>query len=268
MLGGGGVAGIAWMTGVLAGLADAGKDVTDADLVVGTSAGAAVAAQIGSGLSLAELYARQTDPASRNHEIDPGIDMDAYAADLAEAIEGASSEAQIRQRIGALALAANTVPEAERRAVISARLPSHDWPSFRLKIVAVDAESGEPRVFDNDSGVSLVDAVAASCAVPGIWPPVRIGDRRYVDGGMRTMGNADLAAGFSRVVILLPLGKHSLFPAVKSFDDVVAELTADVTVITPDDASAAAIGLNPLDPETRASAAEAGRAQGQGHGKP
>jgi NTE family protein len=68
VLGGGGVAGIAWMTGLLAGLADAGQDVTGADLLVGTSAGAAVAAQVGSGLSLDALFARQTDPALQARE--------------------------------------------------------------------------------------------------------------------------------------------------------------------------------------------------------
>ncbi|ALG15266.1 patatin [Kibdelosporangium phytohabitans] len=264
-MGGGGVAGIAWMTGLLAGLADAGKDVTKADLVVGTSAGSTVAAQLGSGLSLGDLYARQVDPSLQNKEIDPGVDMEAYGADLVAAIEAASSEVDARQRIGALALAARTVSEADRRAVVASRLPSHEWPSVPLKIVAVDAETGEPQVFGNDSGVSLVDAVAASCAVPGIWPTVSIDGRRYVDGGVRTMDNADLAAGFERVVILLPLGTQSLFPLGKPFDEVVADLRADVTVISPDEASAAAIGLNPLDPRTRAPAAEAGRAQGRAH---
>ncbi|ONI86577.1 patatin [Actinosynnema sp. ALI-1.44] len=262
-MGGGGVAGIAWMTGLLAGLADAGKDVTNADLVVGTSAGSTVAAQLGSGLSLDELYARQVDPALRSKEIDPGVDMETYGAHLAAAIEAASSEVDARRRVGALALAARTVPEADRLAVVASRLPSHEWPSFRLRIVAVDAETGEPRVFDNDSGVPLVDAVAASCAVPGIWPTVSIDGRRYVDGGVRTIDNADLAAGFERVVILLPLGTQSLFPLGKPLDEVVADLYADVTVISPDEASAEAIGLNPLDPETRAPAAKAGRAQGR-----
>nr|CEL22419.1 Phospholipase, patatin family protein [Kibdelosporangium sp. MJ126-NF4]CTQ89274.1 Phospholipase, patatin family protein [Kibdelosporangium sp. MJ126-NF4] len=264
MLGGGGVAGIAWMTGLLAGLAAAGNDVTRADLVVGTSAGSTVAAQLGSGLSLDELYARQVDPALQTAEIDPGdIDFEAYAADMTQAIGSMSSETEARAAIGRLAMAARTVPEADRRAVIEARLPSHEWPSFALKIVAVDAETGETRVFGNDSGVGLVDAVAASCAVPGVWPTVTIGDRRYVDGGVRTIDNADLAAGHQRVVILLPLGTFSLVPSSTPFDRVVAELNADVTVISPDEASLEAIGANPLNPETRAPAAKAGRAQAQ-----
>ncbi|SMD17673.1 patatin-like phospholipase family protein [Kibdelosporangium aridum] len=258
VLGGGGVAGIAWMTGVLAGLAEAGMDVTGADLVVGTSAGSTVAAQLGSGLSLDELYARQVDPALQNKEIDPGVDLESYVANLADVLDGVSSSLEIGRRIGALALAADTVPEAERRAVIASRLPSHEWPSFKLKIVAVDAETGEPRVFDNSSGVSLVDAVAASCAVPMIWPPVTIDGRRYVDGGIRSTHNADYAADYDKGVALLPMGVTQLVPS----QDLLLPSWGDDMTITPNEASAEAIGTTPLDPSTRAPAAKAGRAQG------
>src|ERR1035441_8892703 len=101
---GGGVAGIAWMTGVLAGLADAGQDVTGADLVVGTSAGAAVAAQIGSGLALDALFARQTDPALQAREISVTLDAEQMAADFAELMTGVTSAEDMQQRIGAYAL--------------------------------------------------------------------------------------------------------------------------------------------------------------------
>ena len=98
-------------------------------------------------------------------------------------MEGASSTEEVLRRVGAYALAADTVPEAERRAVIESRLQSHEWPSRRIMLIAVDAATGDAVRFDSGSGASLVDAVAASCAVPGIWPPVTIGGRRYVDGG-------------------------------------------------------------------------------------
>jgi len=93
------------------------------------------------------------------------------------------------------ALATDTVTEPERRRVIECRLPSHEWPSRALKTVAVDAGSGEPRVLDSASGVSLVDAVTASTAVPGVWPPATIEGRRYIDGGVRSSANADCALG-------------------------------------------------------------------------
>ncbi|MFH9083989.1 patatin-like phospholipase family protein [Streptomyces sp. NPDC017673] len=266
VLGGGGVGGIAWITGVLTGLAEAGRDVTGAGLLVGTSAGSTVAAQVGSGLELEELYARQVDPALQAAEIMAEMDLEKFAAEIGAALESAASMTELRRAVGRVALDARTVSEAERRAVIESRLPSHGWPERPLKIVAVDAESGEPRVFDRASGVPLVDAVAASCAVPGVWPPVTIGERRYVDGGVRSVANADLAAGADRVLVLVPLGATEPFPSERPLERSVAELRAggaEVVVVAPDEASAAAIGDNALDPATRRPAAEAGRVQGR-----
>ena len=266
VLGGGGVAGVAWMTGLLAGLADAGQDVTGVDLVIGTSAGATVAAQLGSGVGLDELFARQVDPALQARELMVELDMAKFAADLQPYVGGATSPGDMMRRFGQFALDAKTVPEAERRAVVEGRLPSADWPATPTKLIAVDCGSGEMAAFDADSGVSLVDAVAASCAVPGIWPPVTIAGRRYMDGGVRSADNADLAAGAERIVVISPLGMNSELPTWLPLRDVVAGLAADgtsVTVVSPDAASAAAIGTNPLDPETRVPAATAGRAQGQ-----
>ena len=268
VLGGGGVAGVSWMTGLLAGLADAGQDVTAVDTIVGTSAGSTVAAQLGSGLSLEELYARQTEPELQAAEIMADVDLESFGARIAELLRGATAVTEMRQAVGRFALEAATVSEAERRAVIESRLPSHAWPALlALKIVALDAGSGQPRVFDKDSGVSLVDAVTASCAVPGVWPPVTIEGRRYVDGGERSNDNADYAAGASRVLVLAPLMGVQLFPTDKTLDQAVEELRAagaEVAVIGPDEASLAAIGPNPLDPSTRRPTAEAGRAQGRG----
>jgi NTE family protein len=267
VLGGGGVAGIAWMTGLLAGLADAGQDVAGADSIIGTSAGANVAAQVGSGLPLDELFARQADPARQAAEIAAEVDLQQLGTEFAGLFTGpAATEREALARIGAFALAAQTVPEATRRAVIESRLPAPDWPAREILLVAVDAESGAERVFDRESGVSLIDAVAASSAVPGIWPPVTIGGRRYVDGGVRSSDNADLAIGAARVVIASPLGWDSPLPSLFPLRSVVSQLRADgteVTVLTPDAASAAAIGLNPLDPATRTPAAQAGRTQGR-----
>jgi NTE family protein len=264
VLGGGGIAGIAWMTGLLAGMADAGKDVTDAGLIVGTSAGATVAAQLGSGVTLDELYARQVEPGLQSQEIGVELDLETYGANLMEIFQGTDSPEEIRRRTGKFALDTETVSESDRLAVIASRLPSHEWPSRRLILVAVDAETGEPRTFDNESGVDLVDAVAASCAVPGVWPPVSIGGRRYVDGGVVSGDNVDFAAGAQRLTILLPLGEVTPWPAAKPFTERVAEIGAEsVTVIAPDEQSLAAFGTNPLDPATRVPAAKAGRAQGQ-----
>ena len=266
VLGGGGVAGVAWMTGLLAGLADAGQDATGADLVIGTSAGATVAAQLGGGLSLDELFARQVEPALQSRELTAELDMAKFAADLQPYLTGVASPDDMLRQFGKFALDAQTVPEAERRAVIEGRLPSAAWPSTLTKLIAVDCGSGEMAAFDASSGVSLIDAVAASCAVPGVWPPVTIDGRRYMDGGVRSADNADLAAGAGRIVVISPLGMNSEIPTLLPLRAVVEGLRdggASVTVVSPDGASVAAIGANPLDPATRAPAATAGRAQGR-----
>jgi NTE family protein len=266
VLGGGGVAGIAWITGLLAGLADAGQDVTGADLIIGTSAGATVAAQVGSGLPLDALFARQVDPALQASEIAAELDLDTVAADWAELMADGTSAEDALRRVGAYALAADTVPEATRRAVIESRLPSHEWPSRRIMLVAVQAETGEAVEFDSEAGASLVDAVAASCALPGIWPPVTIGGWHYIDGGLRSSDNADLAGGSERIVVISPLGFDSSIKSPMPLRDVAGQLRergSEVIVLVPDQPSAAAMGANPLDPATRGPAAEAGRAQGR-----
>ena len=262
VLGGGGLSGVAWETGMLAGLAAGGADVTAADYVLGTSAGATVAAQLGSGLSLTELFERQTVPELQSAELSPDIGR---VIELMESWEKLPLEypdpVELRREVGQRALAVQTVPEAERRAVIAGRLPQHSWPSRRLAVVAVEASTGDVRVFDKDSGADLVDAVTASCAIPGIWPPVTIGAGRYIDGGTRSAVNADLAAGYRRVLILAPMADLALEE--QSAGLVAAGEEVQVQVIIPDDESTAAFGLNPLDPAVRAPAARAGYAQGE-----
>ena len=267
MLGGGGVAGIAWITGLLAGLADAGQDVTAAaDVIIGTSAGANVAAQLGSGLPLEELFARQVEAALQSRELMAVIDWEKFAADIERYTSASDTPTEQLRNLGRFALDADTVPEPQRMAVIESRLPSREWPTRPMKLTAIDCVSGELTVFDAASGVSLVDATAASAAVPGIWPPVTIDGRRYMDGGVRSADNADLAAGAQRIIVISPLGMNSPLPTPMPLREVLAALKdggATVTVISPDEASVAAIGVNALDPATRVPAATAGRAQGR-----
>jgi NTE family protein len=266
VLGGGGVAGIAWMTGLLVGLAESGQDVAAADVVIGTSAGANVAAQLGSGLPLGELYARQVDPALQSRELMAVVDWAKFAADVQPYLAAAATPAEQLRGMGEFALQSDTVPEPERIAVIESRLPSREWPVTPTRLTAVDCVSGELAVFDASAGVSLTDAVAASSAVPGIWPPVTIGGRRYMDGGVRSADNADLAAGAARIIVISPLGLDSPLPAPLPLREVLNSLKeggAVVTLISPDEPSVAAIGTNALDPATRVPAATAGRAQGR-----
>jgi NTE family protein len=111
--------------------------------------------------------------------------------------------------------------------------------------------------------VALVDAVAASCAVPGVWPPVAIGDRRYMDGGTRSMTNADLAAGAARVLIVVPaLADAPALWGASLADEIAVLAPAPVVVVHADQASVDAFGTNALSPSTRAAAARSGRAVG------
>jgi len=202
VLGGGGVTGVAWEVGLLLGLAEAGVDLGAADLLVGTSAGSVVAAQVASGVPLEEMFARQVESASG--EIGASIGWTYGLRLLWPWLRAGANPERFRTRVGALARAARTVPEEDRRAVIAARLPVHEWPARPLLITAVDATDGTFVAFDREASVPLVDAVAASCAVPLVWPPVTVGARRFIDGGIRSAANADLASGFDRIVIVAP----------------------------------------------------------------
>src|SRR5689334_19544914 len=171
VLGGGGITGIAWELGILAGLASENLDVTQADLIIGTSAGSSVGAQISSGMPIADLWAAQLAPVPPPEEGASQFDTSALEAILAELmLSGLTDPQAIRARVGALALQAATPPEEAFLAAIAAGLPVHEWPQRKLILTAVDTASGEPRFFDRESGVPLVQAVAASCAVPGVFP--------------------------------------------------------------------------------------------------
>ena len=188
-----------------------------------------------------------------------------------EIISAAEDAADMRRRMGAAALemdaASDGSGQTQRRATVAARLPSQRWPERTVLIVAVNAHTGEPVVFDRHSGVDLADAVTASCAGPGV-PPHSIGDSRYIDGGYRRNENADLAAGYGRVLVLSPLGGRTRTPLEWGMHLAAQahELRARgsrVETILPDSNSRNAFGSNLMDPSTRPPAARAGYSQGR-----
>lgn len=270
VLAGGGIAGIAWETGVLRGIADESPAVarllTESDVLVGTSAGSAVAAQLSSGHTLAELFDRQV--AESSAEIDSGVDIEAITELFLTALgepyeESLDRTRQQMQRIGAVALATKTVPAPVRRDVIAHRLPSHDWPDRDLRLTAIDVATGELAVFDRDAGVDLVDAVAASCAVPGAWPPVTIGDRHYMDGGVASSVNLVVAADCDTAVVLVPSGVDAPSPFGVGPAAEVSAFPGAAFAVFADADSLAAFGPNALDPDCRIPSAVAGREQGR-----
>ena len=265
VLAGGGVAGIAWELGVLRGIGDVDPDLLislrSADVVIGTSAGSAVAAQITTEVLIDDLYSAQLS--EHSSEIEVEMNLEELMARFARVTIGATGPEDMRRRIGSLALETPTVSEPVRRAAIAARLPQGSWPPGTLLLTAVDAETGEPTVFTKESGVDLIDAVAASCAVPGIWPPVTINGHRYIDGGVRSGTNADLAAGCDRVLIVTPSRVTAPQPW-GNLDNEIEELSpAQVQVVYANEASVVAFGTNPLSPSTRGPAAREGRKIGR-----
>jgi NTE family protein len=293
VLGGGGAAGNAWEMGVIAGLANAGLDMTEiADLVVGTSAGATAAAQVRSGIPAAELLASvlspPIQPVGQNREQPPSLPMATVFERMRAIGAAATSAADLQRAMGAFGLESDSIlgPGAgQRRAMVAARLPRPEWPDRPMIVTAVDAHTGELAAFDRDSGVDLVDAVTASTALPGLVPTVSINGARYIDGGVRSPDNADLASGYANVVVLSPLGGRSQPPPKRGADptaqfeglrrppewgmDLASQVEAlrkqgtRVEVITPDADSRAAMGTNQMDPATRIPAARAGFAQGK-----
>jgi NTE family protein len=267
VLGGGGSTGNAWLIGVIAGLSAAGLDLTTADLVIGTSAGSTAAAQI-SGEAPATLFTMTVTsvPPQRPAPSGPVVD---HLARTNGIIAASADAADMRRRMGAAAIERDAGSDGSWtdrwRTIVAPRLPSPQWPANTILITAMDAETGEGVVFDRNSGVALVDAIAASTSS---MSPFTIGDRRYLDGGYRRNENADLAAGFARVLVLSPFGGRSLHPAEwgMHLSAQVAELREQgsrvETVFPPDDAEHL-FGANAMDLTLRPAAAQAGYDQGQ-----
>ena len=175
----------------------------------------------------------------------------------------------MRRRMGAAALemdaASDGSGQTRWRATVATRLPSQRWPERTVLITAVDADTGEPVVFDRHSGVDLVDAVAASCASGFAYS---IGGSRYIDGGYRSNAeNADLAAGYARVLVLSPFGGRTRTPLewgmhLATQVDELRARGSRVETIFPDSNSRTAFGDNVMDLSTRPPAARAGYEQG------
>ncbi|MFH5211947.1 patatin-like phospholipase family protein [Antrihabitans sp. NCIMB 15449] len=283
VLGGGGSTGNAWLIGVVAGLFDAGLDVTTADLTIGTSAGSTAAAQL-AGASPTELFAailaaapppQRTDTAAADRRRGASRPVADHLARMSTIIASSDDTADLRRRVGAAALdlaaASDGAWQTQWRATVASRLPSQQWPQRTVLITAVDARTGEPTVFDRHSGVDLADAVAASCS-SGL--PFRIGDASYIDGGYRSNAeNADLAAGYARVLVLSPFGGRSLTPLEwgNHLSTQVDELRAGgsrVETLSPDGSAEHMFGPNAMDLTLRPAAARTGYEQGMALAEP
>ncbi|WP_329611617.1 patatin-like phospholipase family protein [Kitasatospora herbaricolor] len=260
VLGGGGPVGGAWMIGVLAGLAEAGIDPAAAGTVIGTSAGAIYGTRLAFGEDPHELYRRQLADLDR---IDMGVSLAQTARFLWAALPTRNPARSIR-RLGHAALTANPHPDHDLKDVVRAMLGDLTaWPDRPLRITAIEATTGRVEAFRAGSGLDLVDAVAASCAVPLVWRPVTALGRQWIDGGTRSTGNLQLAVGHRQVLAITPIpsavGPHP------SAQHQAAELRAagvHTTLVLPDDEARRAMGRDLTANARRPAAARAGHRQG------
>ena len=278
VLGGGGPVGIAWESGLVAGLAQGGVDLGGADFTLGTSAGSFVGARLAMGAeaaTFADAIVADRIPGEARRPAGgggPPPDLSALMRLMGEAQGGLRNPAEVRQEIGAFALAAPTMAEdafIETFGRSFSTLPVDAWPGRGFACTAVDAETGAFQLWTAESGVGVVRAVASSCSVPGVYPPVTLNGRRYIDGGMRSSTNADMAVGHEVVLVVAvrtgAAGGALAERIAARFEEEVETLKdsgATVVTITPDEASVAAFGVNLMDFRRRPDAARAGMAQG------
>lgn len=281
VLSGGGPVGIAWQTGLSAGLARRGVRLADAQLILGTSAGSAVGAQLALGrdpeaqLARYEAAGDRAAGAAGDRAAGAGgapTDRMARLMELlAEAAKEDGSPQETRQVVGRFALESETFAE-ERFVEMFRYLAGEHWPDV-FRCTAVDAETGEFKVWDPASGAELDRAVASSCAVPGVFPPITIGGRRYMDGGVRSGASVDLAAGSERVLLVTLMGSARAgvddprFAAMQARADreieTVRQAGGTVEVLSPDPEAAAVMGVNLMDGSLGPAAAAAGARQGE-----
>jgi|HubBroStandDraft_6_1064221.scaffolds.fasta_scaffold577595_1 NTE family protein len=267
VLGGGGPVGIAWESGVLAGMAECGVDLSQADFICGTSAGSFVGARLALGntpASIAATYLTEEPAASSA----PQPSLGRLIVKMMTGAMGNRPPEKVRAELGAWALHAKTISEEtflERFASVDAR-----WPERDFVCTAVDTANGEFIVWKRDSGIGLARAVASSCSVPSIYPPVSFQGRRYMDGGMRTATNADVAKGHGLVVVLALAVAVPAFVARPLQARLEKELQtlrdsgSRVELILPDSNCKRAFGFNLMDARRRPAAAKAGLQQGRG----
>jgi NTE family protein len=268
-LGGGGVVGVAWEVGVVAGLADAlGWDPAGVRVLVGTSAGSIVGTELLQGRTVDELVRTQLGDARGDVPVRPELDLGALGEIFGTWTACDEMTPEVARTIGRRAASAATVPEDEYVASLGGLLAGDEWPAGDLRVTGVSVETGERAVWTSSSAVPLRRAVAASCSVPGMFPPVRIGDEAFVDGGVWSASNADalLGSGVEAAVFIGPLvgetglGRVSAL-ALERERTRLADEGIPLLEVVPGERFAA-FGHDLMNPAHRSTAVDVGRADG------
>ncbi len=282
VLGAGGTTGLAYHAGTLLALmTDTGWDPASANAIVGTSAGSIVGALLRSGVSVDDLAAwgAQVDPLPDRTDVRSFLDVaeamrhriqPPALPTAGDVLRSLSSVATHRASFPTIAISAMTFGMIDARPTLRHfGSLSSGWPEDELSIVAVGAGSGRRTVFDQTGSVELGTAVAASCAIPGVFRPIRIGGRRYVDGAVHSPTNADVLvdADIDVAVVLSPMSgprtttgmgasvsrgpdrllRHRFATKLRRECERLSERGIEVIVFEPDERTVAVMGLNALD---------------------
>lgn len=269
--------GIGWESGIVSGLMEGGVDLSQGDLIIGTSAGSFVGANLAMGRNIAELaqnfITEQQGPVPAAQPAAQPPDLSILIGKLQEAVSGVRPAEEVRAEIGAWALTAKTIREQDFIASFGgwlSGLSENAWPERPFACTAVDATDGSFVVWNQEAGIGLARAVASSCSVPGIFPPITIRGRRYIDGGMRSATNADVAKGHDAVLVIAvtvritdPILAERFSKPLENELKILRESGTRVELIKPDATSLDAFGMNLMDRSHRPAAAKAGLSQGR-----
>lgn len=268
VIGGGGPIAVAWEAGVIAGMAEAGARPATPEAILGTSAGAIVGSRLAAGVTPRSIV---NAILAEESGVRPAGAMPRFPADalarLPELFANSVRSEEERVKAGAYALAARGIEsEADYVARMTLSIGFDAWPERSFGAVVVDVATGKPEVLRRDCGGTLAAAVAASCSLPGLTPPVEVAGRHYIDGGLRSATNADLLTGVDVVLVLcfhLPgaPGERVLARA-SAQADVLRHQGTRVLLVTPDEPSLTVIGSRAMDVSRRPLAARAGLRQG------
>jgi NTE family protein len=284
VLGGGGVVGIAWEVGILTGLAEEGFDLTglptlhghQPDAILGTSAGSMVGALLGTH-TLAELADLSTrdDRAEVIMETVALLDFTLMAECFGAWQKVGLPTPEALKMVCDFALKTQTISE-DRFVDSFADMVSPAWPDSRFRCYAVNTSTGERVEWTHASGVETGRAIASSCSVPSIFPPITITTgattQRYTDGGVYSGTSIDRVAGTDRILVLAPIGSFAgdtldsaaAAAVVRETQIVEAAGSSVITLFTDDKTNDATLGtpLTRMDPSMRQPALEHGIRQG------